>query len=541
MPQKIHAHRRSTAIAVALGLALTGASVAATPTTATADAVKASSTQVGEKKQVRKKKVSPSAASRQLRQTTKPAGIKQHLTALQKIADANGGNRASGLPGFEASRDYIVERLRKAGYRPKVQAFQFPYFTESTPAQLTQLTPDAKTYANPADFAILEFSGPGDVTGTVQAVDTDLAATETSTSGCEAADFTEFTAGNIALMQRGSCDFAVKAANAETAGATGAIIFNRGTPDFTDTITDATLGAPQSLPVVGASFATGVDLGTPGTTTARLVTDTVSESRTTWNVVANTQGGNDNQVVMAGAHLDSVGSGEGINDNGSGSASLLEVAEQMRKLKPRFKVRFAWWGAEESGLLGADNYVTKLPAGARKKIKLYLNFDMVGSPNFVRFVYDGDNSSFGEDDGAAVAPKGSDAIERTFNNYFRSNKLVTDPTAFDGRSDYGPFIDAGIPAGGLFTGAEGVKTAAQETRYGGKAGVAYDACYHDACDDITNISTVALNQMSDAMAHAIAVYSYRIGLLKGRVDSAPDQREKGDRKRSQMPGPHATK
>ena len=158
-----------------------------------------------------------------------------------------------------------------------------------------------------------------------------------------------------------------------------------------------------------------------------------------------------------GAHLDSVGVGPGINDNGSGSATILEIAEQIRKVKPRNKIRFIWFGAEEHGLLGSEAYVDSLPQSERDKIAAMLNFDMVGSPNFVRFVYDGDLSDSEPPEGGA--PPASADIEQLFLDYFESQGLPTEPTAFDGRSDYGPFIFAGIPAGGLFTGAEVLKTA----------------------------------------------------------------------------------
>ena len=166
---------------------------------------------------------------------------------------------------------------------------------------------------------------------------------------------------------------------------------------------------------------------------------------------------------MTGAHLDSVIAGAGVNDNGSGSAAILEVARQMKKAKPVNKVRFAWWGAEELGLLGSRHYVADLVANQPDefaKIALYLNFDMVGSPNYVRFVYDGDNSAFPVGPGAAAGPEGSGAIEAAFHSYFAGQNLASAETAFSGRSDYGPFIEQGVPAGGLFTGAGGVTTAA---------------------------------------------------------------------------------
>ena len=133
------------------------------------------------------------------------------------------------------------------------------------------------------------------------------------------------------------------------------------------------------------------------------------------------------------------------------------------------------------------------------KIYANLNFDMVGSPNYVRFVYDG-NGDGSED--AAAGPPGSDTIEEIFTKYFADQGLASEPTAFDGRSDYGPFIAAGIPAGGLFSGAEGIKTAQQAAVYGGTAGVAYDECYHQACDTISNLNSKALSELGDAAAHA---------------------------------------
>ena len=235
--------------------------------------------------------------------------------------------------------------------------------------------------------------------------------------------------------------------------------------------------------------------GTPGST-ARFKIDWRPGTYTTTNVIAETTSGDPNNVIVVGAHLDSVGVGPGINDNGSGSAMILEIAEQMSKVKPRNKVRFIWFGAEESGLLGSEAYVASLSVQERSQIAAMLNFDMVGSPNFVRFVYDGDLSDSPPLPGGA--PEGSAAIETLFLDYFASQGLATEPTAFDGRSDYGPFIEAGIPAGGLFTGAEGIKTAEQAAIYGGVAGEQYDPCYHLSCDDIDNLSLTALDQMSDA-------------------------------------------
>ena len=208
---------------------------------------------------------------------------------------------------------------------------------------------------------------------------------------------------------------------------------------------------------------------------------------------------------MVGAHLDSVIEGPGINDNGSGSSTILEIAEQLAALKYTKKlqrqVRFAFWGAEELNLLGSQYYVDHLTEAQRAKIYANLNFDMLGSPNYVRFVYDGDGSATPDDDEDA-GPPGSETIEDIFTSYFKSQGLASEPTAFDGRSDYGPFIAVGIPAGGLFSGAEGIKTPEEAAVYGGTAGDPYDSCYHQACDTINNLSTKALSELGDAAADA---------------------------------------
>ncbi len=297
---------------------------------------------------------------------------------------------------------------------------------------------------------------------------------------------------------------------AVAAGYDALIIFNEGNPGRTE-LSVGTLGGEKPIPVVGLSYADAVailDQLENGPVTLSVSTDVLNDpDRTTWNVIADLPAKqlkkikNKDQVVVVGAHLDSVAEGPGINDNGSGSAGILTIAQEMADLKLTKKlarpVRFAFWGAEESGLLGAEHYVNTLSENQRSKIYANLNFDMIGSPNYVRFVYDGDGS-----DGGPSGPPGSDVIESVFTDYFESKGLASEPTDFDGRSDYGPFIAAGIPAGGLFSGAEGVKTEEQAAVYGGTAGEWYDPCYHQACDDITNLSVKALDELGDAAAHA---------------------------------------
>jgi Zn-dependent M28 family amino/carboxypeptidase len=451
--------------------------------------------------------------SAELRKAVEPASLLVHERRFQQIAnDTEGGTRASGTPGYDASARYVARKLRNAGYEVRRQYFEFPFYQEVEAARLQQVEPDQKDY----ETATFEYSGSGDVTGRLVPTKDVLIpppAEPGSTSGCEPEDFVAASATEpeVALIQRGTCTFAQKAANAEAAGYDAVIIFNEGQEGRTDVV-EGTLGSPDfSIPIVGASFATGQELYAAtqsGEVVVRVFASTLSETRTTSNVIADTPQGRAGRTVVVGAHLDSVIEGPGINDNGSGTSTILEVALQMSRLgiQPNNRVRFAFWGAEESGLLGSEHYVESLSARQLGDIALNLNFDMLGSPNFVRFVYDGDGSAT-PDDPSDAGPVGSGEIERVFKRYFAAKGLPTDPTAFDGRSDYGPFIAEGIPAGGLFTGAEGIKTPRQEDVYGGTSGEPYDPCYHQACDDITNLSIRALNQMSDAVAHATLTYA----------------------------------
>jgi Zn-dependent M28 family amino/carboxypeptidase len=435
-------------------------------------------------------------------------GVREHQAAFQEIADDNGGIRQAGTSGYDQSVDYVVERMTAAGYNVTLNSFPFVFVPNST---LHQLTPSNATYPTGAFTG----TGYGGVTGNVIPVDINLIPPRASTSGCEAADFTglDFTGlSDIALIQRGTCTFAVKALNAEAAGAEAVIIFNQGNTPDREGLIIGTLGGPNvvAIPVVGGSFADGVALAQAGSTAHINVPP--PQNVTVNNVIAESKDGDPNNVVMAGAHLDSVPQGPGINDNGSGSAAILETAEQLSKVKPRNKLRFAWWGAEEAGLVGSTAYVAGLNQAARDKITLYLNFDMVGSPNHVFFIYDGDNS---DAVGAPAGPAGSAQVEKTFERYFDSVGEPFKGTDFDGRSDYGPFIAAGIPSGGLFTGAEGVKTAQEAGIWGGTAGQPYDPCYHAACDTYANNNNHALDVNSDAVAYATLQYAMNTSDVNG--------------------------
>jgi Zn-dependent M28 family amino/carboxypeptidase len=461
--------------------------------------------------------VPPIKDSSALRDAVTVDGIREHQAAFQAIADANNGTRAAGTSGFDASVDYVVERLEAAGYRPTVQEFEFAFFQQTGPSTFEQVSPNPTTYAEGADFALMDYSADTDgaVTGTLVptsdvVVPIGSNPANTSSSGCEPEDFVpaSSTETQLALVQRGTCTFEIKVANAVAAGYDGVVLFNEGQPGREDAFV-GTLGNPALVPAIMVTYAIGAELyglTQSGPVTVSVDTETISETRTSANVIAETRRGKDARTIVVGAHLDSVLEGPGINDNGSGSATVLEIAEAFSELKlgPKNTVRFIWFGAEENNLLGSEHYVSQLSPEGIARIALMLNFDMVGSPNFVRFVYDGD----GDETGTA-GPAGSDLIEDVFLNYFASQGLATEATAFDGRSDYGPFIAAGIPAGGLFTGAEGIKTAEQQAIFGGTAGEQFDPCYHEACDTFDNVSLEALDQMSDAAADAIYTFVSR--------------------------------
>jgi Zn-dependent M28 family amino/carboxypeptidase len=439
-------------------------------------------------------------------------GVRAHQAALQAIAEANGGIRTSGTPGYDRSADYVAEQMTAAGYLVTRQEFQFQTFIQLSPSVLEQVSPPP---TGPIANSIMSYSGSGDVTAPVS--------TLSSIVGCEAANFAGFPVGNIALISRGVCPFAIKATNAYNAGAAGVVIYNNIPGTLNGTLgNDFTL----DIGVTSVTQAVGQQLAaTPGLV-LRLKTDTFRGLATTSNVLAESRFGNASNVVMVGAHLDSVNQGPGIQDNGSGSAAILEVALQMQKVRPRNKVRFAWWAAEESGLVGSTYYVNDLSVAERESIALYLNFDMIGSPNHVYFVYDGDDS---DGVGAGPGPEGSAQIEKTFERFYEQRGLPFKGTDFSGRSDYGPFIAVGVPAGGLFTGAEGIKTPEEATIWGGTAGVAYDPCYHLACDTFDNINLAAFDVNADAVAYATLQYAMNTQAIN-------DVRGKGNFRQKQQQG-----
>ncbi|MET9534729.1 MULTISPECIES: M20/M25/M40 family metallo-hydrolase [unclassified Streptomyces] len=474
--------------------------------------------------------------SRELVRASSAQGAYRQLAKFQSLADAHHSTRAAGTPGHEASARYVHDTLRKAGYRVSYQPFPITYI-ETRAEKLAVVAPAPRDLKVSA-LSYTASTPVGGITAALAAVPVD------ATTGCEPADYAAGTfTGKVALIRRGGCTFAQKQKAAAGAGAVAALISNntagalsgtlespRGVKIPTGAISQADGAAlaaeadrVTARPQAGARNHTGgTSRGTTrstargntpdnarsrtGAVTVSLEIRQLQEQRTTRNVIAETRGGDPAHTVMLGAHLDSVTAGPGINDDGSGSAGLIEVAQQLARVHRQHanRVRFAWWSAEELGLRGSEAYVKSLTAPQRKQLALYLNFDMIASPNYAELVYDGDNS---DAKGAGPGPAGSGRLEKGLTTFLDRRHVPHEGADFDGRSDYGPFITAGIPSGGTFTGAEEIKTAEQAKKFGGTAGAALDACYHLACDTLKNINMKAFGINIAVMADAVGTYA----------------------------------
>jgi Zn-dependent M28 family amino/carboxypeptidase len=433
--------------------------------------------------------------------TAASEGAFRHLRAFQDIASASGGNRSAGTPGYDRSAEYVAERLKEVGYVVRLEEFEFPFFEERVSPVLVTSTPGGTQTAGTAGAVRTLFnSGSSDVTGPLRSVNLRLGAEPpvASASGCESVDFQDFERGSVALIRRGTCPFQTKVENAMAAGAIGVVIMNEGTEGRMDAFS-GTLREPAAIPVLGISYELGRSLDIAVRTdgaTVRLAVNAVIGKRPTRNVLAETPVTSDGALIVVGAHLDSVPEGPGINDNGSGSAAVLEAALRLARepTQAHGRVRFAFWGAEEQGLVGSRHHVDTLSEEERRRIALYINLDMVGSPNFVRFV-----QGSAATDSAPVA-----VARRELVADFRENDLtVEERTGGRYGSDDTSFSRKGIPTVGLYTGAGGLKSEAQAGVFGGTAGRPYDPCYHRPCDTIDNINREVLEQNTRALLRAL--------------------------------------
>lgn len=435
-----------------------------------------------------------------LRDAIDPDAILADLAHLQAIAAEHGGVRAAGTAGYDASASYVADELRQAGYEVTLDTFELPLFTQSDSGELEILADGAPAFEGLRDFKPMLFSGSGDLTAAVYSFgfDPNAEAGDRNGRGCDSADWADVPEGVIVLAQPGPCRRRQVVDHAQQAGALALVT---AYPDWTrDGVLRPTLLDPDGveIPVVGATHALGValDAAAAAGDQVRLAIHTSVEWRTTVNVIAQTPGGDPEHVVMLGGHLDSVIDGPGINDNGSGTMTVLEIARQLARLtdgQPAWQVRVAFWSGEEIGLWGSFDYVGGLSADERAAIATYLNFDMLGSPNGVRLVYAGSDATRAE----------SATIERLFAEAFDGVGLSWDTEELGGASDHYPFDNVRIPVGGLFAGANELKTDARAGLFGGTAGEFEDPCYHLPCDTVDNVDAVLLEQMARAAAWVV--------------------------------------
>lgn len=417
------------------------------------------------------------------------AGSKTLLSFAEKYP---GRTRITGSNGHSDTINWLKTELESLGGYYDVSLQEF-FTVVMVSGAINTFTVDGEA----VEALLFDFSGSGNVTAPLVVV---------NNLGCEASDYPPEVEGKIALILRGTCNFGLKSALAGSAGAAGALIYNNapgtiqgtlGAPPRPEGPYVATLSLSQEQ---GLAYVNAIAGG--ATVTATLDVATEVKNASTFNVLATTKGGDQQNRLALGAHTDSVLAGPGINDDGSGVVGVLEVAKALSKYEVKNAVTFGFWSGEEIGLLGSAFYVASLSAAEQAKIRGYLNFDMIASPNYIHAIYDGDGGAFN-----LTGPAGSAEFEKFLEDYFTAAGQNFTATAFDGRSDYGPFLDAGIPSGGTFTGAEELKTEEEVERFGGEAGVALDACYHAACDDVDNLALDAFELHSKAIAAAVAKYA----------------------------------
>ena len=399
----------------------------------------------------------------------------EHLEALMAIAEANGGVRTVGTPGYEASVDYVADRLDELGWRVETPEEPFANFRE-LPGSVLEV--HGRTFAAPDELHALIYSAGGDVTAPIANMED---------SGCDAEHFQGFPDGAIAVTSVGGCLRRQQVMNADAAGAVAILMVypERGAGE----ILRPTLLSPSGIEIPAASVTreAGAALQAADGDEAHLVIRTEREPGTLRNVIAEL--GDGERVVMLGGHLDSVIDGPGINDNGSGVATLLEIARAAAELgvPEGATLRLGFWGGEEFGIIGSSAYVDGLSDAERAAIHAYLNLDMVGSTNGATFIYADDH-----------APRGSGGVTIDYEVWFEGRGLPTERLDLGGGSDHRAFAEAGIPTGGIFSGATDIKTDEQALRFGGTAGAATDACYHLPCDDVDNVDLERAAVVGDA-------------------------------------------
>ena len=483
------------------------------------------------------------------------ADLMAHLQAFQDIADANPGpdgmpSRNSGEPGYKASVDYVANLLSEAGYDVTIQTYTFDYFAYAGVPSLSEVSPKAHVYVLGTEW------NPGKSMGSTNPAGAPLqpaggiiippTATSSSTSGCTSADFTGFTGGHVARVQRGGCNFGVKILNAEAAGASGVIIFNEGNPGRTGILSGSIVDASgnpfiPTVPVAFTTFAVGLDLfdqfnAGSAPSMSMSVLGIVRPNAVDYNVIAESRGGDKNHVLVVDAHLDAI-FGAGMLDNASGSAAILDIALKMKNVDPLNKLRFIWFGGEELGLLGSKFYVNNLTSAEASHIGYDLDADVFGTPNFIIGILD---------------PAGVDLFGRTVtatfpNRVYKASLVSRDQSVdfFDNAgfnheffsptgTDAFSFNQIGIPASGLLTGQDCCKSQEEVNLFGGlvgnfdgNLGTSDGGCVDQPfrwCDDlhhppnVGNVDPVNFTLMSKAFASTVVQMAFDIKIMSASND-----------------------
>jgi hypothetical protein len=475
----------------------------------------------------------------------------QHMQALQQIADDNPGpdghaSRNSGEPGYKASVDYVANLMKQAGYKVTIQPYTFDYFAYQGVPTMSENSPIAH------DYQLVTEWNPGRSMGSTTA---DLQpaggivipSPGGSTSGCDPSDFSGFVPGRIALIQRGTCTFSHKIQTAQDAGASGVIIFNEGNTPARSGVFSGSLSSVPPIPVAFTSFAIGNDLytqyndatqnSTPLPNMSLSVQGIHDPAREDYNVIADSRGGDPNHVLVVDAHLDAI-YGAGMLDNGSGSATILDIAQKMRRVQPLNKLRFIWFGGEELGLLGSINYVNNLSPDELGRIRYDLDADVTATPNYSIGVLDpAAVDFFGRTVSTQFPPQiyePSKVARDQMVNYFDSigkNHIFFSPVG----TDAFVFNEAGVPASGLLTGQDCCKTQDEVDLFGGFTGnyegnvPSFDGgCVDNPfrwCDNLGNNDKNVLTFMSKAFADSTARMAFNTSVIWAG-DNAPSHTAK---------------
>ena len=443
----------------------------------------------------------PADLGRELAAKVDIDAIYTHLRKLADIADANNHTRAEGTPGFDASVDYVAQTLRDNGFD-----IQTPEFERlgTTRGGNPILTVSGRGY--PVDQAsLLLTTPPGGLSAKTLRPQ--------KPAGCSAADYgTAAVTGAIAVVDDAGCSIVDKHDTAVAEGTVGLLVVSAPGGN----------GSPAGLFTPGYYRQLKVPVGVIGDdanaalrrteTPVRLRLDGKAVMVKSRNVLAQTKTGDTRNVVVVGAHLDSVARSPGINDSGSGVAAVLETAAALgSQPQTTNTVRFAFWGSEEVGVEGSTNYVRGLDRDQLNDIALYLNFDMLGSPNAGFFTYDGDQSGQPNPNiPARHVPAGSAGIERTLAGYLNLAGIRPADLPLARSTDYSAFLAAGVPFGGATTGAAQKKTEVQARLWGGRAGVAFDPNHHTPRDTFDNVDRHALSIMGPAVAFTVGTYAQSI-------------------------------